>query len=61
MEMEKNNLPKLDINFILTHGKKISSQEALNDIIPVEWNQNVLNGNYKDKAIIKSKEEKTNV
>ena len=53
MEMTKNNLPKLNINFILTNGKKISSQEALNDTIPVEWNEDVLKGKYKNKTIIK--------
>ena len=58
MEMTKTNIPDLDVNFILSKGKPISSQEVLNDIIPVPWNEDVLNGSYKGKTIIKSKDEK---
>lgn len=49
-------IPKLDIDAIFTQGKKISSQEALSDVTPINWSNEVLNGDYQDKTIIKSKE-----
>lgn len=56
MEMTKTNIQSLDVNFILTHGTVISSQEALSGIIPIDWNKDVLDGKCKDKTIIKSKD-----
>lgn len=55
MVMEKTSIQPLDVDFILTHGKAISSQEAIADIAPIEWDEDVLNGDYKGKVIIKSK------
>ena len=54
MEMTVNNFQPLDVNFILAHGKTISSQEALADVVPVDWSEDVLNGMYQNKTIIKS-------
>lgn len=51
MEITKN-IPKLDMNFILTHGKPISSQEVLKDVTAVSWGKKVLDGKYKNKTII---------
>ena len=56
MEMTKSNFPTLDINFILAHGTAISSQEALADSAPITWSEDVLNGKYKNKTIIKTKD-----
>lgn len=55
--------PSFDIGEVLKQGKKLSSEEALKEIIPVEWSEDVLKGNYKGKSIIKAKddEEKRNV
>lgn len=54
MVIMNTNVQKLDVGYILTHGKPVSSQEVLSDIIPVEWDEDVLNGNYKNETIIKS-------
>ena len=59
MEMIKTNA--LDVNFILTHGTAISSQEALSDINPINWSEDVLDGKYRNQIIIKAKEEKWDV
>ncbi len=56
MEMSNKNFKHMDIGFILAHGKEISSQEALRDTCPIEWNEDVLNGKYKEKVIIRSKD-----
>lgn len=32
--------------------RKTISSEALKDITPIEWSDDVLNGKYKDKSII---------
>ena len=37
--------PSVDIDKIKT-GKTISTEESLKDITPVDWNNDVLNGNY---------------
>jgi hypothetical protein len=41
-------------DFILAHGKEISSQEVRNDVCPIDWGEDVLSGKYKNKAIILS-------
>lgn len=41
---------------IIEKGTAISSQEALSDITPIDWSKDVLDGKYKDKTIIKSKD-----
>ena len=38
---------------ILKNGTAISSQEALADITPIDWSKDVLDGKYRDKAIVK--------
>lgn len=57
MEMTKTDFQALDVNFILVHGRAISSQEVLEDVVPVNWSDDVLNGKYEKKTIIKSKKE----
>lgn len=57
MEMAKNNFTPVDVGFILAHGKVISSQEILKDACPVNWDKSVLDGKYRGKSIIKSKDE----
>lgn len=54
MGVMNTDIQKLDVNYILSHGKSISSQEALSDVTPVEWDEDVLSGKKKDKTIIKS-------
>ena len=44
---------KLDIQHIIDEGKVISSEEALSDVVPVEWSEEVLQGKYKDVSIVK--------
>ena len=56
MEMVKGSFTPLDVSSILTRGQVISSQEILSEITPIEWSEDVLNGNHKDKTIIKSKD-----
>ena len=38
---------------IIERGTAISSQEALADITPIDWSKDVLDGKYRDKAIVK--------
>lgn len=45
--------PKLDVGLIMDKGKKISSQEALKDIVPINWSDDVLEGKFKEETIIK--------
>ena len=53
MKMVKNNFQTLDVNFILTHGANISSQQVLTDVTPVKWDKDTLSGKYKDNVIAK--------
>ncbi|MEE1255547.1 MAG: hypothetical protein UHN47_03410 [Lachnospiraceae bacterium] len=48
--------PKLDLSLILGKGTQISSHEALQDAVVINWGKDVLNGKHKDTSIIKSKE-----
>lgn len=57
MEMTMKDVQVVDVNYILAHGKTISSQEALTDIAPVNWSDDVLDGKYKGKNIVKLKDE----
>lgn len=42
------NYRKLDMNAVMSKkGKIISSEEALRDIVPIEWDEEVLNGERK--------------
>ena len=51
--------PKLDFDLFLGKGKRISSHEALEDVEPVQWSEDVLSGKYRGKAIIgRDKKEK---
>ena len=54
MEMVINNLKSLDVGFIISHGKKTSSQEILEHVSPINWSEKTLSGEYKGKAIIKT-------
>ncbi len=56
MNMAESSCTTLDVGFILNHGKSVSSQEALSDVTPIEWSEDVLSGKYKNKTIIKSKD-----
>lgn len=49
--------PAIDVGKVLGQAKKISSKEALKEIIPVEWSEDVLEGKYKGKSIIKAKDD----
>ena len=48
-----NNL-KLDVEFILSKGKPISTADSLEDVVPVSWSKDVLEGKAKSKTLIKS-------
>lgn len=54
MENTSVLLPKVNIAKMLSKGQKVSSQNALSDISPVSWSNDVLNGSYKDKTIVRS-------
>lgn len=41
---------------IIERGTVISSQEALSDIIPIDWSKDVLDGKYQNETIIKCKD-----
>lgn len=57
MKMTNDRFKSVNVEFILTHGKRISSQEALRDISPIEWSKDVLSERYKGNAIVKAKDE----
>lgn len=44
----------LKVALSMKERKTISSEEALKDITPIEWSEDVLNGKYKDQSIIKA-------
>lgn len=52
--LDLNDL-SLDINQIISKGTKISTEEALEDVTPINWSKEVLDGNYKGKVLIKNK------
>lgn len=54
MNMAESSYTTLDVDFILNHGKSVSSQEALSEVTPIEWSEDALSGKYKNKTIIKS-------
>lgn len=41
---------------IIEKGTAISSQEALSGITPINWSNDVLEGKYRDKVIVKYNE-----
>ena len=49
--------PSIDIGKVLGKATKISSEEALKEIIPVDWSEQVLDGKYKGKSIIIAKDD----
>ena len=49
--------PSVDIDKI-KGGKVVSIEEALKDVTPVNWSEEVLTGKYRDTPIIKSNNEK---
>ena len=49
--------PSINTNEI-KGGKVVSSKEVLEDVILVNWSEEVLTGKYRDTTIIKSSEEK---
>lgn len=51
---EKNDLPAIDVEKVLSVGKVVSTEEVIKEITPVSWNQDVLNGDYVGKTIIKN-------
>ena len=57
MEVAKSSFTPVDVGFILAHGRVISSQEALKDACPINWDKGVLDGKYSCESIIKSKDE----
>lgn len=54
MELERNNIASINVNFILTHGKRVSYEEAIVDICPVDWDKELLDGKQRNKTIIKN-------
>lgn len=57
---EKNKFKPIPIEKYINKGNIISTEEALKDIIPIDWSDDVLAGKYKGKTLIKSKNEKQN-
>lgn len=46
--------PELDLSSIAGQGKIMSSQEAMEDIVPIQWSDDILNGKYRDAILIQS-------
>ena len=57
MKMTNDSFKPVNVEFILAHGKRISSHEALRDISPIEWSKDVLSERFKGNVIIKTKDE----
>lgn len=55
-ETEQELLQRELVSLIKT-GSEISTEEALEDVVPVSWSDEVLAGNYKDQTIIKGSNE----
>ena len=49
----------MNFSSVLAHGTVISTQEALVDVTPINWSDDVMDGQYKNETIIKSKLGKT--
>ena len=50
----------MNFSSVLAHGTAISTQEALADVMPINWSDDVMDGQYKNKTIIKSTVEEGN-
>ena len=46
---------------VLAHGTAIFTQEALADVTPINWSNDVMDGQYKDETIIKTKMEENDM
>ena len=46
--------PELDLSLIVGKGKIMSSQDAMEDIVPVQWSDDVLDGKCQGATLIKS-------
>lgn len=57
---EKNNLTNIDVEKILLVGKMISNEEVMKEITQVPWSEDVLNGNYIGKIIVRENNNITN-
>ena len=53
-------LNAMNFSSVLTHGTAISTQEALSDVSPINWSDDVMDSQYKNKTIIKSTVEEGN-
>lgn len=47
----------MNLGSVLAHGTAISTQEALADVTPINWSDDVMDGQYKNETIIKAKTE----
>ena len=54
------SLNVMNYSSVLAHGTAISTQEALADVTPINWSDDVIDGQYKNKTIIKSTVEEGN-
>ena len=50
-------LDVMNFSSVLAHGTAISTQEALADVTPINWSDDVMDGQYKNETIIKAKTE----
>lgn len=55
MFMKKKERPKFPKGFFEKSRPTISTEEALKDVIPVEWSKNILKG--KKKALVQATKE----
>ena len=46
--------PELVLSKIVGKGKIMSSQETMEDIVPIQWSDDVLDGKCQDAILIKS-------
>lgn len=51
MNDERKEYKRLDLSKI-KFGKIISTEEALKDVEPIAWSDDVLAGKYRDKTIV---------
>lgn len=49
--MDKKEKPNFPKGFFTQHRPTVSAKEALKDIIPFEWSDNVTNGKSKVKIV----------
>lgn len=58
MSSNQKEYKRLDLSKINFKNTIISTEEALKDIVPIAWSDDVLNGKYRNQSIIHMPERK---